>query len=90
MIKLSELLKFLNNLPESFMDFGIVNGEVGEIPDENGENNMVYRCDKPIISLYVDEESKEICFFHQTQSDLKDIGYDIPTKINKDDGEATN
>jgi hypothetical protein len=31
---------------------------------------MVYRVDKPIIALYVDEHTHEICLFHQTQDDV--------------------
>jgi hypothetical protein len=49
--------------------FEVVNGEVGYL-DQNDKDSMVYRVDKPIIALYVDEHSKEICFFHQTQEDV--------------------
>ena len=72
MMTLEELKAFLNGLPEEFNAYGVVNGEVGILKDsgEEGEEDLVYRCDKPIISLYVDEESKEICFFHQTQEDV--------------------
>jgi hypothetical protein len=72
---LEELRNFLNSLPEKFNSYGIVNGEVGvlEGSGEDGKEDLVYRCDKPIISLYVDEHSKEICFFHQTQEDVSKI-----------------
>jgi len=75
---LEELLNFLNGLPESFKSYGIVNGEVGILKDsgKEGEEDLVYRCDKPIISLYVDENSKEICFFHQTQEEVTEIAGD--------------
>jgi len=75
MMTLEELLNFLNSLPEGFKEYGIVNGEVGVAPKENeeDEDDMVYRCDKPIVTLYVDENSKEICFLHQTQEEVKDI-----------------
>ena len=76
MMTLEELLNFLNGLPEEFKSYGIVNGEVGVVKGTTGEDSkedMVYRCDKPIISLYVDEQSKEICFFHQTQEEVTEI-----------------
>lgn len=72
MMKLKELLDFLNNLPEKFHTYDVVNGEVGIIENE-GKEDLVYRCDKPITTLYVDEDSKEICFFHQTQEDVNKI-----------------
>ena len=72
---LEELKKFLNNLPEEFNTYNLVNGEVGILDEsgEDGEPNYVYRCDKPIITLYVDEAEKEICFFHQTQDEIDEI-----------------
>jgi len=75
MMTLKELLKFLNSLPEEFHGYGIVNGEVGTLPKENeaDEDEVVYRCDKPIVTLYVDETTKEICFFHQTDKEVTDI-----------------
>lgn len=66
---LAELKDFLTKLPTEMDTYDIVNGEVGYI-DVKDEDSMVYRVDKPIIALYVDEQSKEICFFHQTQEDV--------------------
>ena len=71
-MKLSDLRQFLSKLPAELDDFDIVNGEVG-ILDPNDENSVVYRVDKPIIALYVDDQSGEICFFHQTQEDISKI-----------------
>lgn len=70
---LEELIKFLNSLPKEFATYGVVNGEVGVIKGENDKEDLVYRCDKPIISVYVDENSKEICLFHQTQEEVTEI-----------------
>jgi len=72
---LEELKEFLNNLPEDFNGYGVVNGEVGTLKDsgEDGEPDYMYRCDKPIITLFVDEENKEICFLHQTQEEVDTI-----------------
>lgn len=66
---LAELREFLTRIPNEMDGFEVVNGEVGYL-DQNDKDSMVYRVDKPIIALYVDEHSKEICFFHQTQEDV--------------------
>lgn len=71
-MKLKELKDILLKLPNEFDSFNIMNGEVGYI-DENDENSAVYRLDKPIIAVYVDDRTQEICFFHQTQEDVKNI-----------------
>jgi hypothetical protein len=67
-MKLKELKAFLSKLPEEMDEWELVNGELGELSKEDDEENQyVYRLDKPIIALYCDEDSKEICFFNQTQ-----------------------
>jgi len=66
---LKELKEFIAKLPAEMDEYYIVNGEVGYIEPEN-EESLVYRVDKPIIALYVDRKSNEICFFHQTQEDV--------------------
>jgi TATA-box binding protein (TBP) (component of TFIID and TFIIIB) len=66
---LLELKNFLEKIPNHMNDYEVVNGEVGYL-DIKDEDSLVYRIDKPIITLYVDESSKEICFFHQTQEDV--------------------
>jgi hypothetical protein len=66
---LNELKKFVNGLPEEMGEWSVVNGEVGYL-DPSDDNSMVYRIDKPIIALFVDESSQEICLFHQTQDDV--------------------
>lgn len=67
-----ELKNFIAQLPDDMDTFEVVNGEVGYIDPED-DNSVVYRVDKPIIALYVDEDSKEICFFHQTQEDVNNV-----------------
>lgn len=66
MMTFKELKQFISKIPSQMDEFTVVNGEVGYL-DPNDDNSMVYRVDKPIVALYVDEHSKEICFFHQTQ-----------------------
>jgi hypothetical protein len=63
-MKLIDLKKWINSLPDEFLDYGVVNGEEGELDDE-----FFYRIDKPIVSCMVDEETKEIVICNQI--DLK-------------------
>jgi hypothetical protein len=69
---LKELRDFLDKVPTEMDEFMVVNGEVGYL-DPNDDDSMVYRVDNPIIALYVDENTKEICMFHQTQEDVNNI-----------------
>ncbi len=73
---LKELRKIVSELPETMDSFEVVNGEVGYL-DIQDKDSAVYRVDKPIIAIYVDENDKEICLFHQTQEDVKNIMPDI-------------
>ena len=70
-MKLKELRQFVDNLSIEMDDYSVVNGEVGYLDMGKEEDDMMYRVDKPIITLYVDKQSKEVCFFHQTQEDVK-------------------
>ena len=69
---LRELKDFISKLPQEMDNFMVVNGEVGYLDPEN-EDSMVYRVDNPIVTLYVDEETEEICMFHQTREDVKEV-----------------
>jgi len=46
---------------------------VNRLPLSLDEYSVVYRVDKPVIALYVEDSSKEICMFHQTQEDVKKL-----------------
>lgn len=59
---LRELKTFLDTLPEEFLEFNVVNGEIGMI-----DNQYMYRIDKPVTTLTVDEETKEIVILNDTQ-----------------------
>jgi len=82
---LRELREFLSQIPEEMDNYEVVNGEVGYLDIED-EDSMVYRIDKPIIALYVDDHSHEVCFFHQTQEDVNSV-YN-PKQDEDDDTEA--
>ena len=61
-MKLYELKNWLNNLPEEFSGFDVVNGEVGMI-----DGQFMYRLDKPITTLTVDKENKEVIILNDSQ-----------------------
>jgi len=69
---LKELREFLDKLPTEMDEFMVVNGEVGYL-DPSDDNSMVYRVDNPIVVLYVDEQTKEVCMFHQTREDVNNV-----------------
>jgi len=56
-MKLRELKEWVNKLPNKFLEYEVVNAEKGELTND-GE--YTYRLDKPITTLDVDEDSKEI------------------------------
>jgi hypothetical protein len=74
---LQELKDWVNGLPEEFMEFNVVNGEEGKLDDQ-----YFYRLDKPVISLLVDEESKEFVLLSPKEEpfnedeikDIRDLG----------------
>jgi hypothetical protein len=73
-MKLIELKEFINNLPEEMDDFTVVNGEYG-ILVQDGEENLVYRVDKPVLMITVDEDDNEVLLLHQTKEDLNNENY---------------
>jgi alpha-acetolactate decarboxylase len=59
---LRELKIWVDNLPEDFLDFNVVNGEVGML-----DGQYMYRVDKPVTTLTVDEENKEVVVLNDSQ-----------------------
>lgn len=59
---LKELKNWLDDLPEEFMDFSVVNGEVGML-----DGQYMYRIDKPVTTLTVDEENKEVVILNDSE-----------------------
>lgn len=60
-MKLKEIKKWIDGLPSEFLEYTVINAEKGNLDD--GEHT--YRLDKPIISLDVDGETKEILFLNE-------------------------
>jgi hypothetical protein len=81
MMTLKYLKDWVNSLPEEFDEYPVVNGEASIMGDD-----IVYRVDKPIMSLDVDEETKEILLLHQLPEEINVIlGEDVV--VGMDDGE---
>ena len=71
-MKLSELKEFINSLPKEMDDFTVVNGEYGFMDPEN-EEGFIYRVDKPVLAINVDEKDMEVVLLHQTREDLTNV-----------------
>ena len=71
-MKLSELKEFVNSLPAEMNDFTVVNGEYGFMDPEN-EEGFIYRVDKPVLAINVDEKDMEVVLLHQTREDLTNV-----------------
>jgi hypothetical protein len=55
-MKLRELLEFLNQIPAELADFDV---EIAELV-ESDESGVKYRLDKPVVAVYVREDTKEV------------------------------
>lgn len=64
-MKLRDLKEWVNNLPEAFLDYNVVNGEEGELDEEH-----YYRVDKPIVAFGVDEDTGEILILNQPEKEF--------------------
>ena len=71
-MKLSELKEFINSLPAEMDDFIVVNGEYGFIDPEN-EEGFIYRVDKPVLAINVDDKDMEVVLLHQIREDLTNV-----------------
>jgi hypothetical protein len=58
---LQELKDWIETLPEEFLQYSLVNGEVGVLDDQ-----YHYRLDKPVTTLLVDEEHQEIVILNDS------------------------
>ncbi len=63
-MKLKEFKEWIETLPNEFLEFDVVNGELGIL---NEEKELTYRIDKPVTALTVDEENKEIVILNNSK-----------------------
>jgi hypothetical protein len=55
-MKLKDLIEFLNQIPGELADFDV---EIAELVDSD-ESGVKYRLDKPVVAVYVREDTKEV------------------------------
>jgi hypothetical protein len=60
-----ELKNWINNLPSKFDEYTVVNGEYGMIDEE-----YMYRVDKPINTIVIDEDSNEMVLLHDMEDNV--------------------
>lgn len=65
-MKLKDLKEWLSSLPQEFDEYEVVNGDVGELDEQ-----YTYRIDKPVMTVTVDEETKEVVFLHDKETQNK-------------------
>ena len=64
---LGELKEFVNRLPDTFNDYEVENAEY---TGSNGDDVM-YRLDKPVVAIYVREDTKEILLMNSPMEQYK-------------------
>ena len=64
---LGELKEFVNRLPDTFNDYEVENAEY---TGSNGDDVM-YRLDKPVVAIYVKEDTKELLLMNAPMEQYK-------------------
>jgi hypothetical protein len=64
---LGELKEFVNRLPDTFNDYEVENAEY---TGSNGDDVM-YRLDKPVVAIYVREDTKEVLLMNAPMEQYK-------------------
>ena len=64
---LGELKEFVNRLPDTFNDYEVENAEY---TGSNGDDVM-YRLDKPVVAIYVREDTKELLLMNAPMEQYK-------------------
>ena len=63
-MKLKEFKEWIETLPNEFLEFDVVNGELGIL---NEEKELIYLLDKPVSALTVDEDNKDIVILNSSK-----------------------
>jgi hypothetical protein len=66
---LLELKQFINRLPDTFNDYEVENAEY---TGSNGDDVM-YRLDKPVVSIYIKEDTKELLIMNAPMEQYKNV-----------------
>lgn len=64
---LLELKQFVNRLPDTFNDYEVENAEYIESKGED----VKYRLDKPVMAIYVREDTKELLLMNAPMEEYK-------------------
>jgi hypothetical protein len=64
---LGELKEFVNRLPDTFNDYEVENAEY----TGNNGDDVTYRLDKPVVAIYVREDTKEILLMNAPMEQYK-------------------
>jgi hypothetical protein len=69
---LGELKEFVNRLPDTFNDYEVENAEYMGSNSVGGDSEDVkYRLDKPVVAIYVREDTKEILLMNAPMEQYK-------------------
>jgi hypothetical protein len=69
---LLELKEFVNRLPDTFNDYEVENAEYMGSNSVGGDSEDVkYRLDKPVMAIYVREDTKELLLMNAPMEQYK-------------------
>ena len=69
---LRELKGFINRLPDTMDDYEVENAEyMGSSSAGSDSEDVKYRLDKPVIAIYVREDSKELLLMNAPMEQYK-------------------
>jgi hypothetical protein len=69
---LRELKGFINRLPDTMDDYEVENAEyMGSSSVDGNSEDVKYRLDKPVIAIYVREDSKELLLMNAPMEQYK-------------------
>ena len=66
---LKDLRELLEKIPTEFDNFELLNGEMAAL-EVDGMETVLFRVDKPIVMVRVEDKGGEIVFLHQTEEDI--------------------
>jgi hypothetical protein len=67
---IKELKEFINRLPDTMNDYEVENAEYTGSNDED----VMYRLDKPVMAIYVREDTKELLLMNAPMEQYKNEG----------------
>ena len=72
---IKELKEFINRLPDTFNDYEVENAEYMGSSSVGGDSEDVkYRLDKPVVAIYVREDTKELLLMNAPMEQYKNEG----------------